>query len=223
MLMIVATNLLSVLSCQYDQNGRGFLLADPTTVCWEGDHKSKAAVSLLFLAYYLPLSTLVSPMLTEVSEKGDKSKDILFRTSFLMALGVLKTSFFIVPLFFEYSEASQLVTAFITDLLSFLLIILWTFYHSNSKYKETFLAEPCNIAVINVIRSLPFLGGALHSIGQLVGLGAWLVFLIIPGVAVALLIGIIYQRKSKALPSFHSDEEYKPTDEEKAVELKQEK
>lgn len=36
--------------------------------CWEGAHAIKAAVSLIAFSYYMPLSIMVSPMLTEAGK-----------------------------------------------------------------------------------------------------------------------------------------------------------
>jgi hypothetical protein len=108
LLLIVCNNLLSVLTCAFEVRPLGLLVAAPDIECWSGIHLVKACIALIAFSYYMPLSIMVSPMLTESGE-GEEVKDVKFKTSYLMMISFFKTFIFIIPMFFEQSKTSLLV------------------------------------------------------------------------------------------------------------------
>jgi hypothetical protein len=57
--LTVTFHLVQALVCDSD----GYLLADSSVECWEGDHRWLAAVCLVALTFYVCLSVMLAPML----------------------------------------------------------------------------------------------------------------------------------------------------------------
>ncbi len=187
-LVTVSVNFINRLSCDYEYNEDVHRVEaypvyldsnDDPQQCWKGTHATKAVVSLIFFSYYLPLSVLVSPMLTEAEEKEDnsssnktndkkkrkkKSKDIRFKTSFIMVINLLKSFIFIIPFFFQQTSISSTVTTLVTDVLSVLVIVSWIYWRSSSLSAFTFMTQPCSIPSINIWRTFTFFMAAVLSI-----------------------------------------------------------
>jgi hypothetical protein len=121
-------------------------------------------------------------------------KDIKFKTSFIMIIGFLKTLNFTIPIFFEQSENSQLVSNIISDAAVVLVILLWAFLKSKMSTNE-FLKEPCNISEFNLWRALPFAGGLLIGISLISGLEYFLMILLLP-LLIGVLVWTIYRKRT---------------------------
>lgn len=148
------------------------LVFSPTDQCWTDSHSTKATISLICLGYYVPISILVGPMLTEAGESED-TKDIKFRTSYMMVVNSLKVLPFLVPVVFQQSQASRLASNLVTDILCVVVTFSWIFL------KAPELQAPCSIPVINIWRSLPYIGGCLSSIALISELPQWGLLLLV--------------------------------------------
>uniref|UniRef100_A0A7S0XMZ2 Uncharacterized protein n=1 Tax=Elphidium margaritaceum TaxID=933848 RepID=A0A7S0XMZ2_9EUKA len=59
-----------------DSNFVSYLALDEQhTQCWSGKHQHYAAVSLLLIGYYIPLSTMIAPMFDEVPGQDDEGEN----------------------------------------------------------------------------------------------------------------------------------------------------
>jgi hypothetical protein len=208
-LMIVCSNVASFLTCTYDGISLGTVATSAGTMaCWDDvDYRWKAALALLLFSYYVPLATMVTPMLTEAP---DSPKELTFVASFVMLLGTLKTFQFIVPVLFQGYTTAQLVTTLAVQLLFAGATIAWTVGFSSSDSKDTFFVSPCAVPQMNFWYIVPFVGGACVALSQLLSLSNNLVLVALAPVAlVCIAWSIYYQRKVDMLAD---DEEVAPAD-----------
>lgn len=50
------------------------MLDEGATVCWTGKHRHYAAITLILIGYYIPLSTMIAPMFDEVCDDDEESQ-----------------------------------------------------------------------------------------------------------------------------------------------------
>ena len=146
--LIIAGKLMSVFTCTVpsaDEPAR--LLIDQRVICWEGDHQLLACLALIAFAYYLPLASMISPMLVEsdngaaeeaasvaaggqtVAQKAGK-KDVSFATPFLSMIIVSKCLLQVSSFFFGKSD--PVVTVVSSMVVSLGLIVVTGVWISRS-------------------------------------------------------------------------------------------
>lgn len=146
--LIVAGKLMAVFTCTVPSaNEPARLLIDQRVICWEGDHQLLACLSLIAFAYYLPLASMISPMLVEsdnapaeeaasvaaggqtVAQKVGK-KDVSFATPFLSMIIVSKCLLQVSSFFF--GKQDPIVTVVSSMVVSLGLIVVTGVWISRS-------------------------------------------------------------------------------------------
>lgn len=146
--LIVAGKLMAVFTCTVPSaNEPARLLIDQRVICWEGDHQLLACLALIAFAYYLPLASMISPMLVEsdnaaaeeaasvaaggqtVAQKVGK-KDVSFATPFLSMIIVSKCLLQVSAFFF--GKQDPIVTVVSSMVVSLMLIAVTGVWISRS-------------------------------------------------------------------------------------------
>eukprot|EP01083_Nonionella_stella_P151199 482829_1 len=71
----ICEKLILILVCDPgDDASSSLLILDGETVCWESKHQHYAAVSLILIGYYIPLSTMIAPMFDEVPGQDEEEE-----------------------------------------------------------------------------------------------------------------------------------------------------
>ena len=72
----ICEKLILILVCNPSENQQSFLVLDgEETVCWKGKHQHYAAICLVLIGYYIPLSTMIAPMFDEVPGQDDEEEE----------------------------------------------------------------------------------------------------------------------------------------------------
>jgi len=167
--LVVCGKLLAVLTCHAADPSRGLparLLLDERVVCWQGAHQWQSCVALIAFAYYLPLSSMIGPMLVEADDGSDEvsapdgesltvarkvgKKDIGFVQPFLSLLVVSKCALLVVSGFFGENEpVVTVVASLVVSVILLTVALLWLHRSSSASLRseqwytnQSFLRHP---------------------------------------------------------------------------------
>ena len=178
-LLMVCDKLLNVLVCDYASETIT-LKAMPDIICWEYDHKLVATLSLISFSIYLPLASMIGPLLAANKDKdlhsseNDSNDSSPIETSaqfiqpFLSLVVVVKCMIAVLSGFFgEKSQLADILATFI--LCSFMLFfsVCWLIFS-----KPFFLFKPAShgylppspTPIVTLLRIAGFAGGIWGSI-----------------------------------------------------------
>lgn len=189
--LVVCSKLLLLVTCVERTVGgvdRLVLLVSEDVTCWSGEHNFIATGALISFGIYLPLATMIAPMLVESdtpppppgptqqppSKVWERKKDISYIKPFLSAIAVGKCIMLVAGTFMGHDDPYVTVIATSAIMVAlFLVTFAWSlqpaqhsllFHEMNLHPKEIErlqggLGEPCIPAPVNITRSLSFLGG----------------------------------------------------------------
>ena len=166
----VTQKLILILSCNDDNK----LIIDTNVTCWTDKHQLYALISLILIGYYVPLSSMISPIFDEIITKETNNKcisfvdTIIFLKPFLSLIVVFK---FIMLICSSLIVNKNLIVYFIIIqaiiMLIFCLIILkWSM--NNIKSNGLLNCEPCFPFSISILKCIGFLSGFFGCIIELI-------------------------------------------------------
>ncbi|GAB5354404.1 hypothetical protein AAMO2058_000116100 [Amorphochlora amoebiformis] len=169
-LVVIGKQLLLLACVESTITGKLTLLIDQEITCWEGDHLFYAALALTSFGIYVPLSSMVSPMLREpdpieqedltgeYGQKPSSDKDIFVTKPFLSVLTLIKTMLVMASVFFgSNGPVSAICSTVVCGLILTSITLYWATQPS-LRFGSLVLGEPSTPPIYNVTRVVGFIG-----------------------------------------------------------------
>lgn len=141
--LIICEKIILVLCCSYNVDSKtSHWTVDQEVVCWEGNHKLHATLSLVLIGYYVPISVMIAPMWDEndiEQTEDDQEKSCLksfcsfsstvsFVNPFLSAITVSKCFMLIGATFISGGGMiGTVVSQIVTMVVLLLFTLIWSF------------------------------------------------------------------------------------------------
>ena len=142
--LAICEKLMTILVCS---NESKLLLDGESTVCWTGKHRHYAAITLVLIGYYIPLSTMIAPMFDELPSQKTKENEqksnfkkfismdnsVQFVKPFISAITVTKCWMLITSTFvFKGGAIGTIVSQSIACFILFIFSLRWSFRSLNA-------------------------------------------------------------------------------------------
>ncbi|ETO04236.1 hypothetical protein RFI_33164, partial [Reticulomyxa filosa] len=169
----VCDKLIMLLCCTDD----GYLRIDESIVCWKDRHLKIGTCALILLAYYIPFSVMVAPMLVENENDNNNSTDGVAYYSLTSTIEFIKPYLSVVTLSKSFMLIStqlisqgKIVGTVVSQLIAcvslFAITMLWSWNNLNVE-KYSSVNKPSFPYGVNIIKAIAFLAGAVGCVIEL--------------------------------------------------------
>eukprot|EP01083_Nonionella_stella_P014292 40175_1 len=168
----ICEKLIVILVCNSTQNGSYLIVDNEETICWTGKHQHYAAICLVLIGYYIPLSAMISPMFDEDGQRDKKeswmsmANSVYFVKPFIAAVTCTKCFMLISATFMLKGAAIGTIACnCIVCLILFVFTLKWSFVNLN-QFGLT-QNEPGFPFGASLIRALGFFAAIVGSVVEL--------------------------------------------------------
>ena len=173
--LVISLQLLQVFACDYSSaDSVATLRADPSIVCWEGQHATLAVAALISYAFYVPLSIMITPMLLEAPRPDDGTQDtgggVTYAKLYLMTINVVKSVMLLVGVLGPQGVFPVVISSTIASYVLGNITYFWfrssvkSLKDPNSKVNYFTTMQPCNVAFINYWKAASYTAAVMSAV-----------------------------------------------------------